>query len=111
MYLSEKTDAASKTANATSVEIRLVAASVFTHALRGTFCTPPDAHRCPVLLTGIVFQCKAVTPPFLMLEHQHHMNALDESRLLLNPPMEIEQVIYPSMSQQQSQGWSLKWNE
>ena len=35
-----KTDAASKTANATSVKTRLLAASVFTHALRGTLCTP-----------------------------------------------------------------------
>jgi hypothetical protein len=34
-----KTDAASKTANATYVETHTLTASVFTHALRGTFCT------------------------------------------------------------------------
>ena len=39
-----KTDAASKTANATSVETHTLAALIFTHALRGTLftpCTPP----------------------------------------------------------------------
>jgi hypothetical protein len=35
-----KTDAANKTANATSVDTHTLAASVFTHALRDTFCTP-----------------------------------------------------------------------
>jgi hypothetical protein len=35
-----KTDTASKMANATSVETRLLVASGFTHELRGTFCTP-----------------------------------------------------------------------
>jgi hypothetical protein len=34
-----KTDAASKTANATSGETRLLATSVFTYALRDIFCT------------------------------------------------------------------------
>ena len=43
-----KTDAASKTANATSVETHTLAASVFTYALRGTFYTPVPP-RCPPL--------------------------------------------------------------
>ena len=43
-----KTYAASKTANATSV---------FTHALRGTFCTPctPPPPKCPLLMTTCGF--------------------------------------------------------
>uniref|UniRef100_A0A914WWM8 Uncharacterized protein n=1 Tax=Plectus sambesii TaxID=2011161 RepID=A0A914WWM8_9BILA len=50
--------------------------------------------------------CKAVTPPFLMLDHhQQHMNAAGhQNRLLLNPPIEMEQVVYPSMASQHSQG-------
>ena len=58
MYLASawvKTDAANETANATSGETRLLAASVFTHALRGKFfslCTPPPGAYlwfCPIL--------------------------------------------------------------
>lgn len=42
-----------------------------------------------------------------MLDHQQHMNAMGHpNRLLLNPPIEMEQVVYPSMppQQQHSQG-------
>jgi hypothetical protein len=51
MYRSQrvgKNNAARKTANATSVETHTLAASVFTHMLRGTFCTPCTIKNCAV---------------------------------------------------------------
>jgi hypothetical protein len=46
-----KTDTESKTANATSVETHLLAASVLTHTLRDTFCTPCTSGLCPPLFS------------------------------------------------------------
>ena len=56
-----ETDAASKTANMTSVETRLLAASVFTSALRGAFCTPVPP-RC-LLLPVVENRSKNIPAP------------------------------------------------
>ena len=59
-----KTDAASNTANATSVETYTLTASLFTHVLRGTFCAPCTP-RCPPLFPGPFISFRACPFPAL----------------------------------------------